>query len=80
MRPEMKYGAMNFPIKPFLKEIEEIGELGFDYVELTMDPLRPSHKKFCHKREPSSKFSVDTVWASWDISLLLSGPRTSMKA
>jgi len=29
---------MNFPIKPLLREIEEIGELGFDYVELTMDP------------------------------------------
>ena len=29
---------MNFPIKPLLKEIEEIGELGFDYVEMTMDP------------------------------------------
>ena len=34
----VKYGAMNFPIKPLLREIEEIGELGFDYVELTMDP------------------------------------------
>ena len=29
---------MNFPIKPLLREIEEIGEMGFDYVELTMDP------------------------------------------
>ena len=34
----VKYGAMNFPIKPLLREVEEIGELGFDYVELTMDP------------------------------------------
>jgi sugar phosphate isomerase/epimerase len=34
----MKYGAMNFPIKPLLREIEEIGEMGFDYLELTMDP------------------------------------------
>ncbi len=34
----MRYGAMNFPIKPLLREIEEIGEMGFDYVELTMDP------------------------------------------
>jgi len=34
----MRYGAMNFPIKPLPKEIEEIGEMGFDYVELTMDP------------------------------------------
>jgi len=34
----MKYGAMNYPIKPILKEIAEIGEMGFDYVEVTMDP------------------------------------------
>jgi sugar phosphate isomerase/epimerase len=34
----MKYGAMNFPIKPLLGETEEIGKMGFDYVELTMDP------------------------------------------
>ncbi|MBS3920443.1 MAG: sugar phosphate isomerase/epimerase [Deltaproteobacteria bacterium] len=33
----MKYGAMNFPVKPILQEIEDIGKLGFDYVELTMD-------------------------------------------
>ncbi len=34
----MKYGAMNFPIKPVVKEIEELGRLGFDYVEISMDP------------------------------------------
>jgi sugar phosphate isomerase/epimerase len=34
----MKYGAMNFPVKPLLREIEEIGQMGFDYAELTMDP------------------------------------------
>lgn len=34
----MRYGAMNFPIRPSLDEIEAIGALGFDYVELAMDP------------------------------------------
>jgi len=34
----MKYGAMNFPIKPLVREIEELGRLGFDYVEISMDP------------------------------------------
>jgi sugar phosphate isomerase/epimerase len=34
----MLYGAMNFPIKPILEEIEEIAALGFDYLELAMDP------------------------------------------
>jgi sugar phosphate isomerase/epimerase len=34
----MKYGATNFHVKPLLEEIQLIGELGFDYVELSMDP------------------------------------------
>jgi sugar phosphate isomerase/epimerase len=41
----MKYGAMNFPIKPLLREMEEIGEMGFDYVELTMDPPEATPQK-----------------------------------
>jgi len=41
----MKYGAMNFPIKPLLGEIEEVGRLGFDYVELTMDPPEATPQK-----------------------------------
>jgi len=34
----MRYGAMNFPIKPVLKELEAFAHLGFDYLELTLDP------------------------------------------
>lgn len=34
----MRYGAMNFPIKPVLKELEGFARLGFDYLELAMDP------------------------------------------
>lgn len=41
----MKYGAMNFPVKPLLAEIEEIGAMGFDYVELTMDPPEATPQK-----------------------------------
>jgi sugar phosphate isomerase/epimerase len=33
----MRYGAMNFPIRPVIDEIHAIGALGFDYVELAMD-------------------------------------------
>ena len=36
---------MNFPIKPLPKEVEEIGEMGFDYVELTMDPPEATPQK-----------------------------------
>jgi sugar phosphate isomerase/epimerase len=34
----MLYGAMNFPVRPVMDEIEEIANLGFDYLELAMDP------------------------------------------
>jgi sugar phosphate isomerase/epimerase len=46
----MKYGAMNFPIKPVLNEIEEIGELGFDYVELTLDPPEATPQKISSQK------------------------------
>ena len=36
----MQFGAMNFPVAPVLDEIEAIGRLGFDYLELAMDPPR----------------------------------------
>ena len=34
----MQFGAMNFPVLPVLEEIETFARLGFDYVELAMDP------------------------------------------
>ncbi len=34
----MKYGAMNFPVHPIMKEISRIAAMRFDYMELTMDP------------------------------------------
>jgi len=36
----MQYGAMNFPIKAVGDELKEFAALGFDYLELTMDPPR----------------------------------------
>lgn len=47
----MKYGAMNFPIRPILKEIEEIGQLGFDYIELTMDPPEAIPEKILQQKK-----------------------------
>ncbi|WP_022664333.1 sugar phosphate isomerase/epimerase family protein [Desulfospira joergensenii] len=34
----MKFGAMNFPIKPVPDELRKIADLGFDYFELSLDP------------------------------------------
>jgi sugar phosphate isomerase/epimerase len=47
----MKYGAMNFPIRPVLDEIAEISSLGFDYVELTMDPPNAHHSLIRKQRK-----------------------------
>lgn len=40
----MLYGAMNFPVRPVLGELEIIAGLGFDYFELTMDPPQAHHE------------------------------------
>ncbi|MCP3952344.1 MAG: sugar phosphate isomerase/epimerase, partial [Desulfobacterales bacterium] len=39
----MKFGAMNFPIHPVIDEINRIADLGFDYLELAMDPPMAHH-------------------------------------
>ena len=40
----MQYGAMNFPVSPVIQELEVISKLGFDYLELTMDPPQAHYK------------------------------------
>lgn len=39
----MQFGAMNFPVMPVLEEIEVFARLGFDYLELAMDPPMAHH-------------------------------------
>jgi len=39
----MQYGATNFPVKSVLEEIGVFGRLGFDYLELAMDPPMAHH-------------------------------------
>lgn len=46
----MRYGAMNFPVKPILAEIESIGALGLDYLELAMDPPQAHHRQIAAQR------------------------------
>jgi sugar phosphate isomerase/epimerase len=47
----MLYGAMNSPLAPLLKEVEQIGVLGFDYLELTMDPPYAHHAAIGQQKE-----------------------------
>lgn len=46
----MKYGAMNFPIKPILNEIQEVGELDFDYIEISMDAPEATPEKIIQQK------------------------------
>ncbi len=39
----MRYGVMNAPMRPLLQEIDALGPLGFDYLELTMDAPYAHH-------------------------------------
>jgi sugar phosphate isomerase/epimerase len=48
---QMLYGGMNFPIKPVLEEIEAIAKLGFDYLELAMDPPQAHYKMVEQQKE-----------------------------
>ena len=34
----MLIGAMNHPARPVIEEIEWMGELGFDFIDLTLEP------------------------------------------
>jgi sugar phosphate isomerase/epimerase len=54
--PTMQYGAMNFPIKPVADELADIAALGFDYLELTMDP--PQAHYMTIRQQMSSILSV----------------------
>ena len=39
----MQFGAMNFPVTPVLEEIDAFARMGFDYLELAMDPPMAHH-------------------------------------
>jgi sugar phosphate isomerase/epimerase len=39
----MQYGVMNSPLHPLLQEVEALGALGFDYLEITMDAPYAHH-------------------------------------
>jgi sugar phosphate isomerase/epimerase len=47
----MLFGAMNFPVAPVPEEIETFAHLGFDYLELTMDPPQAHHQQLHAQRQ-----------------------------
>jgi len=46
----MLYGAMNSPLRPILEELESIAALGFDFLELTMDPPMAHYRQVFENR------------------------------
>ena len=61
----MRYGAMNFPVKPVLDEVEKIHALGFDFLELTLDPPCAHHSDIRRQeaalRKTLAEYSLDLV-------------------
>ncbi len=47
----MQYGAMNFPILPVVDEIKAVAKMGFDYLELTLDPPEAHHEQVFKQKE-----------------------------
>ena len=47
----MKFGAMNLPIKPVVDEINALGKLGFDYIELTLDAPEATPDKLLRNKD-----------------------------
>jgi sugar phosphate isomerase/epimerase len=51
----MQYGAMNFPVKPVLDELDDISAMGFDYLEMSMDPPRAHHSTLKKQKKEISE-------------------------
>jgi sugar phosphate isomerase/epimerase len=47
----MQFGAMNFPVTPVLDEIDTFARLGFDYLELAMDPPMAHYRSLFNNRK-----------------------------
>lgn len=56
----MQYGAMNFPVVPVLDEIHAFARLGFDYLELAMDPPMAHHATLSSQRRQIMQALADT--------------------
>jgi len=47
----MLYGGMNFPVNPLIEEIKAISGMGFDYLELAMDPPQAHYTIISQQKE-----------------------------
>jgi sugar phosphate isomerase/epimerase len=61
----MRFGAMNFPVRPVLEEIDAIGALQMDYLELAMDSPMAHHSLI---RE--QKAAIRNALKRWNMGLV----------
>lgn len=61
----MRYGVMNSPLHELLQEVETLGALEFDYLEMTMDAPYAHHSLVSEKKEELcqalKRFGMDLV-------------------
>ena len=71
----MIYGAMNFPVKSVVEEIESFEGLGFNYLELAMDPPEAHYSILSENRNLITKALVahdmGVVWEMCDRVLVM---------
>jgi sugar phosphate isomerase/epimerase len=61
----MRYGVMNAPMRPLLQEIEALGPLGFDYLEITMDAPHAHHAALLAR-----KAAIEKALARFNLALV----------
>ena len=54
----MRYGAMNFPIRPVLSELEDFARLGFDFIEIAMDAPEGHYRKL-HEQKGAIRSALE---------------------
>jgi len=59
----MLIGTMNHPARPVIREIEWMAELGFEFVDLTLEPPAAAFGKSTLKKSPG--FWPTTICKSW---------------
>jgi sugar phosphate isomerase/epimerase len=57
----MKIGAMNHPLKDLIKEIKWISENGFDFIDLTIEPIRAYNIDIKKTKDALDKFSLEAI-------------------
>jgi sugar phosphate isomerase/epimerase len=57
----MKLGVMNYPMNDLLKEIKWMGENGFDFIDLTIEPTKAYHINVKKVRKLLRDYGLDVI-------------------